>query len=87
MSLPRDFLTQLEQYSELSNQERVVFLEIFGNGKSRVQVTQVLNISDSNLSSCLTGLYKKFCINGSGPVKETRFREYLQPIILSQIWI
>ncbi|WP_339376366.1 NACHT domain-containing protein [Calothrix sp. NIES-2098] len=53
-------------------------MEIFGNGKSRVQVTQALNISDSNLSSCLTGIYKKFSINGSGPVKETRLREYLE---------
>jgi hypothetical protein len=78
MSLPRDFLTQLEQYSELSNREKAVFLEIFGNGKSRVKVTQALNISDSNLSSCLTGIYKKFSINGSGPVKETRLREYLE---------
>ena len=78
MSLPTDFLTQLEQYSELSNREKAVFLEIFGNGKSRVQVTQALNISDSNLSSCLTGIYKKLCISGSGPVKETRLREYLQ---------
>ncbi|MHC5745639.1 MAG: hypothetical protein ACYTXT_27790 [Nostoc sp.] len=49
MSLPRDFLTQLEQYSELSNREKVVLLEIFSNGKSRVQVTQLLNISESNL--------------------------------------
>jgi DNA-binding CsgD family transcriptional regulator len=78
MSLPRDFLTQLEQYSELSNREKVVLLEIFSNGKSRVQVTQLLNISESNLSSCLTGIYKKFSISGSGPVKETRLREYLQ---------
>ena len=78
MSLPRDFLTQLEQYSELSNREKAVFLEIFGNGKSRVQVTQALNISNSNLSSCLTGIYKKFCISGNGPVKETRLLEYLQ---------
>ncbi|MEH2379617.1 MAG: NACHT domain-containing NTPase [Nostoc sp.] len=78
MSLPRDFLTQLEQYSELSNREKAVFLEIFGNGKSRVQVTQALNISNSNLSSCLTGIYKKFRINGSGPVKESRLREYLE---------
>lgn len=78
MLLPRDFLTQLEQYSELSNREKVVFLEIFGNGKSRVQVTQRLNISDSNLSSCLTGIYKKFSISGNGPVKESRLREYLQ---------
>ncbi|QIR36890.1 NACHT domain-containing NTPase [Tolypothrix sp. PCC 7910] len=78
MSLPKNFLTQLEQYSELSNREKAVFVEIFGNGKSRVQVTQALNISDSNLSSCLTGIYKKFSINGSGPVKETRLREYLE---------
>lgn len=84
MSLPQDFLTQLEQYSELSNREKAVFLEIFSSGKSRVQVTQALNISDSNLSSCLTGIYKKFSINGSGPVKETRLREDLQKRYLQQ---
>ncbi|MEH2250791.1 NACHT domain-containing protein [Nostoc sp.] len=84
MSLPQDFLTQLEQYSELSNREKAVFLEIFSSGKSRVQVTQALNISDSNLSSCLTGIYKKFRINGSGPVKETRLWEYLQKRYLQQ---
>ncbi|MBN3961348.1 hypothetical protein [Nostoc sp. NMS8] len=78
MSLPRDFLTELEQYSELSKQEKAVFLEIFSNSKSRVQVVQALNISESNVSSCLTGIYKKFSINGSGPVKESRLREYLQ---------
>ncbi|WP_414859124.1 NACHT C-terminal helical domain 2-containing protein [Nostoc sp. KVJ3] len=48
MSLPRDFLTQLEQYSELSNREKAVFLEIFGNGKSRLLVN-CLN-SDCNIS-------------------------------------
>ncbi|MBW4423858.1 MAG: NACHT domain-containing protein [Nostoc desertorum CM1-VF14] len=78
MSLPKDFLTQLKQYSELSNREKAVFLEIFGNGKSRVQVAQVLNISNSNLNSFLTGVYKKFSICGSGPVKESRLREYLE---------
>ncbi|MEI2581804.1 NACHT domain-containing protein [Scytonema sp. PRP1] len=77
MSLPENFLTQLEQYSELSQREKEVFLERFGRGKSRVQVTQALNISDSNLGSCLTGIYKKFSISGSGPVKENRLREYL----------
>ncbi|MEH2144962.1 NACHT domain-containing protein [Nostoc sp.] len=84
MSLLTDFLTQLEQYSELSNREKAVFSEIFGNGKSRVQVTQALNISNSNLSSCLTGIYKKFSINGSGPVKETRLREYLEKRYIQQ---
>ncbi|KAB8318591.1 NACHT domain-containing NTPase [Tolypothrix campylonemoides VB511288] len=77
MSLPEDFLTQLNEYGELSKREKEVFLEIFGRGKSRVQITQALNISDSNLGSCLTGIYKKFSISGSGPIKENRLREYL----------
>jgi predicted NACHT family NTPase/DNA-binding CsgD family transcriptional regulator len=77
MSIPEDFLKQLEQYSELSHREKEVFLEIFGLSKSRVNVAQELNISESNLSTCLTGIYKKFCITGNGPVKESRLREYL----------
>ncbi|MBD2521217.1 NACHT domain-containing NTPase [Nostoc sp. FACHB-133] len=77
MSIPEDFLKQLEQYSELSHREKEVFLEIFGRSKNRVHVTQELNISQSNLGTCLTGIYKKFCITGNGPVKESRLREYL----------
>ncbi|MEH2368227.1 NACHT domain-containing protein [Nostoc sp.] len=77
MSIPEDFLKQLEQYSELSHREKEVFLEIFGRSKNRVHITQELNISESNLSTCLTGIYKKFCITGNGPVKESRLREYL----------
>ncbi|MEH2046831.1 NACHT domain-containing protein [Nostoc sp.] len=77
MSIPEDFLKQLEQYSELSYREKEVFLEIFGRSKNLVHVTQELNISESNLSTCLTGIYKKFCITGNGPVKESRLREYL----------
>ncbi|OCQ96830.1 hypothetical protein BCD64_14595 [Nostoc sp. MBR 210] len=77
MSISEDFLKQLEQYSELSQREKEVFVEIFGRSKSRVQVTQELNISESNLSTCLTGIYKKFSITGRGPVKESRLREYL----------
>ncbi|MEH2114253.1 NACHT domain-containing protein [Nostoc sp.] len=77
MSIPEDFLKQLEQYSELSHREKQVFLEIFGRSKNRVNVAQELNISESNLSTCLTGIYKKFCITGNGPIKESRLREYL----------
>ncbi|MBE8998461.1 NACHT domain-containing protein [Nostoc sp. LEGE 12447] len=77
MSIPEDFLKQLEQYSELSHREKEVFLEIFGLSKSRVHVAQELNISESNLRTCLTGIYKKFCITGNGPVRESRLREYL----------
>ncbi|MBE9206354.1 NACHT domain-containing NTPase [Nostoc sp. LEGE 06077] len=77
MSIPEDFLQQLEQYSELSHREKEVFLEIFGRSKNRVNVTQELNISESNLGTCLTGIYKKVCITCNGPVKESRLREYL----------
>ncbi|QKQ74407.1 NACHT domain-containing NTPase [Nostoc sp. TCL240-02] len=77
MSIPEDFLKQLEQYSELSHREKEVFVEIFGRSKNRVNVAQELNISESNLGTCLTGIYKKFCITGNGPVKESRLREYL----------
>ncbi|WP_200929824.1 hypothetical protein [Nostoc piscinale] len=77
MSIPEDFLKQLEQYTELSHRQKEVFLEIFGRSKSRVQVTQELNISESNLSTCLTEIYRKFSITGHGPVKESRLREYL----------
>ncbi|MEH1924613.1 NACHT domain-containing protein [Nostoc sp.] len=77
MSIPEDFFKNLEQYSELSHREKEVFLEIFGRSKNRVNVAQELNISESNLGTCLTGIYKKFCITGNGPVKESRLREYL----------
>ncbi len=84
MSIPENFLKQLEQYSELSHREKEVFLEIFGRSKNRVKVAQELNISESNLSTCLTGIYKKFCITGNGPVKESRLREYLSKKYLPQ---
>ncbi|WP_341527099.1 NACHT domain-containing NTPase [Nostoc sp. UHCC 0302] len=84
MSIPEDFLKQLEQYSELSHREKEVFLEIFGRSKNRVHVAQELNISETNLNTCLTGIYKKFCITGNGPVKESRLREYLSKRYLQQ---
>ncbi len=77
MSFSEDFLKQLEPYAELSPQEKEVFLEIFARGKSRVEVTQVLYMSESNLSSCFGGIYKKFRIGGRGPGKESRLREHL----------
>ncbi len=77
MSFPEDFLKQLEPYAELSPQEKKVFLEIFARGKSRVEVTEALYMSKSNLNTCFSGIYKKFSIGGRGPVKESRLRDYL----------
>src|SRR5919199_3757302 len=77
MSFPKDFLTALAKEKELTSKETEVFLALFGDDKSRVQITQELAISDSALGTRLTGIYNKFKITGSGPVKESRLKDYL----------
>lgn len=49
MSFPENFLKQLEQYGELSEGEKQVFLEIFAGGKTRIEIAEELHISESNL--------------------------------------
>ncbi|MDJ0798177.1 MAG: NACHT domain-containing protein [Calothrix sp. MO_167.B12] len=61
----------------MSNREKQVFLEMFAGGKSRVEVTEALYISESNLNTCLSGIYRKFSFRGKGTGKESRLREYL----------
>ncbi len=75
MALPEEFLTRLEQYAELADQERKIFVRLFGKDMSRQQIAQELSICDSNVSSSLTGVYRKF--NKSGRGAENRLRTYL----------
>jgi hypothetical protein len=77
MSFPKDFLTALAKEKELTSKETEVFLALLGDDKSRVQITQKLVISDSALGTRLTGIYNKFKVTGSGPVKESRLKDYL----------
>jgi hypothetical protein len=77
MSFPKDFLTALANEKELTSKETEVFLALLGDDKSRVQITQKLVISDSALGTRLTGIYNKFKVTGSGPVKESRLKDYL----------
>ena len=44
MSFPKDFLTVLANEKELTSKEMEVFLALFGDDKSRVQITQELAI-------------------------------------------
>ena len=77
MSFPKDFLTDIAREKDLTPKETEVFLALFGDGKSRVQITQDLYISNSAIGTRLSGIYKKFSISGSGPVKESQLKDYL----------
>lgn len=77
MSFPKDFLNAIAQEKQLTPNETEIFLALCEEGKSRVQITQDLAISNSALSTRLSGIYRKFSITGRGPVKESRLREYL----------
>lgn len=77
MSFPQDFLQAIANEKQLTPKETEIFLALYGEGKSRVKITEDLHISDSALGTRLSGIYKKFRITGSGPVKESRLKDYL----------
>ncbi|MFB8788003.1 MAG: NACHT domain-containing protein [Potamolinea sp.] len=77
MSFPNDFLTAIASEKQLTQKETEVFLALFGDSKSRVQITQELHISDSVIGTRLSGIYRKFSITSSGPVKESQLKDYL----------
>jgi predicted NACHT family NTPase len=79
MSFPEAFLAELVQARQLSPREQDVFVQLFGAGQSRIAIQQVLNISESNLNSCLSGIYRKFGIASDlGRGKENHLRDYLE---------
>lgn len=78
MALPEDFLTQLEQYQMLSERERDIFIRLFARSTSRSQIALALAISESNINTCLSGIYRKFSIASDlGRGKENHLRDYL----------
>jgi predicted NACHT family NTPase len=80
MIFPEDFLTDFAKQRanpKLSDRESQIFQMLFGQGETRVQIQQVINVSASALSTALSGVYRKFRINGSGPVKESRLKDVL----------
>ena len=79
MAFPEAFLIQLAQSKQLSQREQEVFGLLFGSGLSRIAIAQKLNISASNLNSCLSGIYRKFQISSDlGRGKENHLRDYLE---------
>lgn len=77
MAFIKNFLEDMACEKNLSPREIEVFLALLGDDKSRVQIAETLHISTSAVSTCLSGIYKKFQIAGSGPVKESRLKDYL----------
>ncbi|MBD0310523.1 MAG: NACHT domain-containing protein, partial [Microcoleus sp. T1-bin1] len=78
MPFPNDFLTEIARTQKLTDLEIAVFLLLFGQDKNKVQIAIELDITESVVSTRLTGVYKKFGINDAGPVKERELRRYLE---------
>lgn len=77
MGFPKDFLDQLADEKGLTHKEKEVFLLLFGEGKSRIEIGEILFVKESAIGTRLTGIYNKFQIVGNGPVKECGLKDYL----------
>ncbi|MEA5500671.1 NACHT domain-containing protein [Limnoraphis robusta] len=77
MGFPKDFLEKLADEKELTDKEKEVFLPLFGDDLSRIQITLQLNISEGSLKERLRGIYTRFQIGGNGPGKESRLKSDL----------
>ena len=60
MLFPEDFLIKIANEYNLTKAEREVFLPIFSEGKSKSQIAKDDHISQSVISTRLTGVYSKF---------------------------
>ena len=78
MSFPELFLTELAKKKQLTERETDVFLALFGQGKTRMEIAGHLHVQESAVNTYLTGVYKKFGILDPGPVKESRLKDELK---------
>ncbi|MBD2057666.1 NACHT domain-containing protein [Oculatella sp. FACHB-28] len=78
MAFSVPFLTELVKEKQLTDRETEVFLALFGKGKTRLEIAESLYVQESAVNTCLTGIYRKFGISGSGPVKENRLKDELR---------
>lgn len=77
MGFPKDFLDQLADEKGLTDKEKEVFLPLFGEDKSRPEIAEMLFVSESVVGTRLTGIYNKFKIIDTGPVKQNGLLVYL----------
>jgi len=75
--LPSNFLREIAKRYGLTEKEQTVFLKKFGTNKSYQTIADELHLSTGDLKRCLTGVYKKFSISSSGPVKSDQLFRFL----------
>jgi DNA-binding CsgD family transcriptional regulator len=75
--LSSDFLREIAEKYGLTEKEQEVFLEKFGTNKSEQAIANQLHLSSSAIRNRLSGIYRKFSISGSGPVKSNKLFRFL----------
>jgi hypothetical protein len=77
MGFPKDFLNKLASQKDITEAEKEVFLAMFAEEKSKIQIQNELHISSTAINTRLTGIYKKFEIYSNGPTKAKELKKYL----------
>jgi len=75
--LPSNFLREIGENYGLTEKEQEVFLEKFGSNNSEQAIADELHLSYSAIRNRLSGVYRKFSISGSGPVKSEQLFRFL----------
>ncbi|MCT7964974.1 putative DNA binding domain-containing protein [Laspinema sp. D1] len=75
--LPRDFLTQLAQNYNLTEEQQEAFVERFSSNKNLLEIAETLNITPNAFQTRMTGVYSKFSISGKGPGKVRQLHDFL----------
>lgn len=78
MPFSKDFLIEIAREYELKDSQIEVFMLIFGEGKSRLQIEKDHNISTSTTGTRLTEVYSKFGFTGMRPNKIPELSAFLQ---------
>ncbi|MCT7959991.1 NACHT domain-containing protein [Laspinema sp. D1] len=77
--LPRDFLTQLAQEYNLTEEQQEAFVERFSSNKNEQEIADTLHITPNAFRTRMTGVYNKFSISGKGPGKVRKLHDFLFP--------
>ncbi|WP_035140316.1 NACHT domain-containing protein [Fischerella sp. PCC 9605] len=75
--LPCEFLTQMARKYQLSPEQEEAFVERFSSKESEQAIAHTLHISDNAFRTRMSGVYRKFSINGKGPGKFHKLYDFL----------
>ncbi|MCT7988188.1 NACHT C-terminal helical domain 2-containing protein [Laspinema olomoucense] len=75
--LPHDFLTQVAQEYNLTEEQQQAFVERFSSNKNEQEIAEALHITPNAFRTRMTGVYSKFSISGKGPGKVRQLHDFL----------